>query len=101
MYAIIMAFTFNESYYSLPPMINLRHMNTQDFEFFFKKKNIWLGGRGGSNLGQLNPQTFGGTNKQSVTSIKVKALELREELLPDLQEKLGFNERTRANSRQT
>ena len=42
-------------------------------------------GHGGSN--------FSG-NKQTVTCIKVKALKLREELLPDLEEKLGLtNER--------
>ncbi len=37
---------------------------------------------------QLNPQTFWGTNKQTV--IQVKALKLKEELLPDLEEKLGL-----------
>jgi hypothetical protein len=36
-------------------------------------------------------------NKQTVTCIKIKALKLREELLPNLEQKLGL---TQANSRQ-
>jgi hypothetical protein len=52
-------------------------------------------GRGGSNLGvgTVEPLNFWG-NKQTITCIKIKALKLREELLPDLEEKLGLtNER--------
>jgi hypothetical protein len=37
----------------------------------------------------LGHPNFSG-NKQTVTCIKVKALKLREELLPDLEEKLGL-----------
>jgi hypothetical protein len=43
--------------------------------------------------GSIEPPNISG-NKQTVTCIKVKAMKLKEELLPDLEEKLGLtNER--------
>jgi hypothetical protein len=41
---------------------------------------------------QLNPQTFGWNKQQTVICIKVKALKLRGELLPDLEDKLGLTQ---------
>jgi hypothetical protein len=39
--------------------------------------------------GSVEPPNFWG-NKQTVTCIKIKALKLREDILPDLEEKLGL-----------